>query len=228
MLRMSTAVVTLFIVSLAGLACTNRSGLGLLNDSGGVGGGLGGAAGASGLGAGGMGGNQAGSGGISGAGGCIQPPCVPLDCPYGYAPSSSPCGCGQCAPPPDAGTAKDGGKKDASADGSPDLHVCGPVCAIYCQNGNVLDSSGCPTCQCKTTPDCPTGSHAVTCPPDTACALDCSEYQRGSDGCQLCARRPARLRELLRVSTVRSATDQVRADASPAHARLRPWVAPRI
>lgn len=220
MLRMSTGVVTLFIVSLAGLACANRSGLDLLWDgggkpsggssgtagaggTGGVVGGLGGAVGNGGLGSGGMGGNQTGSGGISGAGGCIPPPCVLLECLYGYAPSSSPCGCGGgCAPPPDAGrggagaggaigSGGNGGKKDASADaspdGSPDLHVCGPVCAIYCEYGNAVDSFGCPTCQCKAAPGCPTGSHAVTCPPDTTCAADCAEYQRGSDGCQLCA-----------------------------------------
>ena len=29
---------------------------------------------------------------------------------------------------------------------------CGPVCAIYCQYGNVLDKDGCPTCSCKKTP----------------------------------------------------------------------------
>jgi hypothetical protein len=39
------------------------------------------------------------SGGSSGTGGCIQPPCVFLDCTYGYQPSTSPCGCGTCAPP---------------------------------------------------------------------------------------------------------------------------------
>jgi hypothetical protein len=239
MLRISTTVVTLFIVSLAGLACSNQSSLDFRGD-GGVrpsGGSV----------------NQAGSGGISGAGGCVPPPCALLECPYGYAPSQSPCGCGECAPPPDAGaggaglggaigsggmaaggtggtsscsptaacflpacvggefqpnpsdpcgcpicvtdggTTKDGGKKDASADSGPDLHVCGPVCAIYCEYGNVLDSFGCPTCQCKAAPGCPTGSHAVTCPPDSACTLDCTEeYQRGADGCPLCAcRAPA-------------------------------------
>ncbi|ESO98052.1 hypothetical protein LOTGIDRAFT_201804 [Lottia gigantea] len=30
--------------------------------------------------------------------------------------------------------------------------VCPPVCAIYCQYGNVLDENGCATCTCKKTP----------------------------------------------------------------------------
>lgn len=42
----------------------------------------------------------------------------------------------------------------------PEKPVCGPVCAIYCQFGNVLDSQGCPTCACnKPTP-------GATCPVD--------------------------------------------------------------
>jgi hypothetical protein len=272
MLKMSTAVVPIFIVSLTGLACSDQSGLGLPGGSGGQpaegsGGKVGGsAAGGSQAGVGGSqvgaGGSQAGSGGISGGQGCVfEPTCPALNCPYGYIPASSPCGCAQCAPAPDAGAggvglggaigsggassggagsggtlsggtggtsscttvmcflpacvggeyqpdptdpcacpicvrdggaSSDGGKKDASADGSPDVHVCGPVCDIYCQYGNVLDAWGCPTCQCKPAPGCPTGSHAVTCTSDTACTLDCSEYQRGADGCQLCAcRTPA-------------------------------------
>ncbi len=248
--RMSTAVVPIFIVSLTGLACTDQSGLNLRDDGGGqLAGGSGGNAGGGGGSQSGSGGMQSGSGGISGTGGCIPPPCALLDCPYGYAPSSSPCGCGQCVPPPDAGAggaglggaigsggtgpggtssggaggttscstavcflpacvggefqpnpddtcgcpicvtdggaAMDGGKQDAAADSSP--HVCGPVCDIYCQYGNVMDPSGCPTCQCKPAPTCPAGSHAVTCSTATACTLDCSEYQRGADGCQRCA-----------------------------------------
>jgi len=250
MLRMSSALGTIFtIVCLAGLACGDHSGLGLPGGSGGLpADGSGGKVGGSGT-----GGSLAGSGGTSGAGGCaVEPPCVALNCPYGYAPSSFPCGCGECAPAPDAGSGAvgsggtvgtggmgsggtpvggtggtivcppgpacympvcaggayqpnpadpcgcpicvvdggaltDGGKKNTSPDSSPDLHVCGPVCDIYCQYGNVLDNWGCPTCQCKPATACPTGSHAVTCRPDTVCALDCSEYQRGADGCQLCA-----------------------------------------
>jgi hypothetical protein len=30
--------------------------------------------------------------------------------------------------------------------------TCGPVCLIYCQDGNVLDENGCPTCRCKRSP----------------------------------------------------------------------------
>jgi hypothetical protein len=30
--------------------------------------------------------------------------------------------------------------------------TCGPVCEIYCQYGNVLDTKGCPTCSCKKSP----------------------------------------------------------------------------
>jgi hypothetical protein len=30
--------------------------------------------------------------------------------------------------------------------------TCGPMCTIYCPYGNVLDSTGCPTCTCKETP----------------------------------------------------------------------------
>jgi len=29
---------------------------------------------------------------------------------------------------------------------------CGPVCQIFCENGNVLDEYGCPTCRCKPAP----------------------------------------------------------------------------
>lgn len=32
--------------------------------------------------------------------------------------------------------------------------MCGPVCAIYCQFGNVTDGNGCPTCKCNPAPMC--------------------------------------------------------------------------
>jgi hypothetical protein len=44
--------------------------------------------------------------------------------------------------------------------------VCPPVCAIYCQYGNVPDANGCPTCQCNPPPPdlcatlkCASGTH---------------------------------------------------------------------
>jgi hypothetical protein len=69
----------------------------------------------------------------------------------------------------------------------PSPPVCGPVCDIFCQYGNVLDASGCPTCQCNPPPNpclaatCPAGSHCeqqdgkcatATCPPVAVCVPD--------------------------------------------------------
>lgn len=34
----------------------------------------------------------------------------------------------------------------------PSTAPCGPVCALYCPAGNVLDERGCPTCRCKPEP----------------------------------------------------------------------------
>jgi hypothetical protein len=36
--------------------------------------------------------------------------------------------------------------------------MCGPVCDIFCQNGNVLDANGCPTCECNPPPPCLPGN----------------------------------------------------------------------
>ncbi|XP_052084884.1 BPTI/Kunitz domain-containing protein 4-like [Mytilus californianus] len=46
---------------------------------------------------------------------------------------------------------------------------CGPVCAIFCINGNVIDARGCPTCQCRSSPPverrCPRNSRSnIGCP----------------------------------------------------------------
>ncbi|CAG2233474.1 unnamed protein product [Mytilus edulis] len=30
--------------------------------------------------------------------------------------------------------------------------TCGPVCKIFCENGNVMDKRGCPTCKCRSSP----------------------------------------------------------------------------
>jgi hypothetical protein len=64
--------------------------------------------------------------------------------------------------------------------------TCGPVCQIFCENGNVLDAKGCPTCACNppkpTDPcavvKCAAGTHCeahavmcvkAPCPPIAAC-----------------------------------------------------------
>ena len=59
---------------------------------------------------------------------------------------------------------------------------CGPVCAIYCEHGNVMDSQGCPTCECKPDP----GSR---CPP--VCAIYCPNgNEEDSNGCPTCKCKP--------------------------------------
>lgn len=67
--------------------------------------------------------------------------------------------------------------------------ACGPVCEISCDNGDVLDANGCPTCRCNPSPpedpcaavDCVIGNHCVAtnvqcvkapCPPIFTCVPD--------------------------------------------------------
>jgi len=169
MRKMSKSVAALSVAGLLALACGERSGLNSGGGSGGANGGQpgggtagtmggsGGAVGSGGLLAGGTGGSQAGSGGNSGTGGCIQPPCGA--CPYGYVPSTSPCGCGECAPPPSAGSGAQGSGGAVSSGGAPGLGgavgfggtggcvlVACPMLA--CANGYQpsADPCGCPTC----------------------------------------------------------------------------------
>ena len=64
---------------------------------------------------------------------------------------------------------------------SPGASLCGPICDIYCQFGNVLDSNGCPTCSCNPPPTvCP----AVKC---KACTYG---YLLDANGCQTCTCAP--------------------------------------
>ena len=44
--------------------------------------------------------------------------------------------------------------------------VCPPVCQIFCEYGNVLDTNGCPTCKCNPPPN---ACAAVLCPAGTIC-----------------------------------------------------------
>ncbi|KAK7088786.1 antistasin-like isoform X1 [Littorina saxatilis] len=53
---------------------------------------------------------------------------------------------------------------------------CGPVCLIFCEFGNVLDSRGCPTCRCRDAPMCP----EITCP------RPCRQGYKTVAGCQTC------------------------------------------
>jgi hypothetical protein len=71
-----------------------------------------------------------------------------------------------------------GGKSDGGVDVPP---MCGPVCAIFCPNGNVLDERGCPTCRCNPPPMCP----AVAC--DLFCRYG---YQKDDKGCEVCKCNP--------------------------------------
>jgi len=76
--------------------------------------------------------------------------------------------------------------------------VCGPVCQIFCENGNVLDAAGCPTCACNPPPvtdpcatvRCAAGTHcaaiappcapgAGACPPQAMCVADASKVTCG-------------------------------------------------
>nr|XP_022339058.1 BPTI/Kunitz domain-containing protein 4-like [Crassostrea virginica] len=52
---------------------------------------------------------------------------------------------------------------DVQSSESRSYRRCGPVCAIFCPNGNVLDKFGCPTCRCKP-PICPLVLCARPCP----------------------------------------------------------------
>jgi hypothetical protein len=55
-----------------------------------------------------------------------------------------------------------GGRAQPGTGGAP---VCGPVCAIYCPHGHVLDANGCPTCACNPAPGACTTAECGTPPP---------------------------------------------------------------
>ncbi|XP_025091567.1 antistasin-like [Pomacea canaliculata] len=63
----------------------------------------------------------------------------------------------------------------------PPTHECPPQCKIFCEYGFVLDSYGCPTCQCKQRPDCP----FLKCP-----AIDCPYGRLEENGCPTCRCKP--------------------------------------
>ncbi len=134
------------------------------------------------------------------AGACNPVVCT-LACQYGFATGPDGCEICACAPPPS----------------QPDAGACGPVCAIYCPYGHVKDGNGCDTCTCKPPPggtqcgfntcaaglECCNASCGICVPPGGACtqqACACAPvvctlacqygFQRGADGCEICACAP--------------------------------------
>jgi len=117
------------------------SGGGTTTMTGGTRSGSGGAAGGSDSAAGGSGGWNGGTGGTT-----ICPPimCLLPACQYGTLPSTLPCGCPTCAPPPDAGAPIDAPIEDAHRADGPT--VCTAACVVpNCPNGTV---KGPPPCSC--------------------------------------------------------------------------------
>ena len=203
MRKMSTGVAVLFLAGLLGLACTDKSGLTPLGGSGGnaggakggqagsvvgrgTAGGSGGTIGAGGVGAGGTSvtGGATGNGGTTGTGGCPLIACPAIACLYGSLPNPDPCGCSLCAPPPDAGVAKDGGATDGP-------RICPPVAcpAIGCVGGTQPnpDPCGCPIC--APTPDAGIAKDACLALPCAMPLCPGGSYVPSPDpcGCPVCA-----------------------------------------
>jgi hypothetical protein len=163
--------IALGLVMMAG--CIDRNGLDIV-DSGS--GGAGGQAGGSG-GAGGTGGQVGGSGGGAGHGGAGGQTGGAGGQTGGSGGGGSGGGGGVAGAGGQTG-GTGGSKMDGGTDGP---FMCGPVCAIYCPYGNVIDSRGCPTCQCKPPPMCT----------PVACDLFCKYgYQKDANGCELCKCNP--------------------------------------
>jgi hypothetical protein len=103
-----------------------------------------------------------------------------------------------------------GGTGGRKADGGTDVPpMCGPVCALYCPNGNVPDERGCPTCKCNPPPACPAVACGLVCryglatddkgcaackcnPPPmctpVTCKLFCPHgFKKDAQGCEVCA-----------------------------------------
>ena len=118
-----------------------RAGGGTTTTTGGARSGSGGMAGGSGSSAGGSGGWNGGTGGTTI---CPAITCLLPACQYGTLPSTSPCGCPTCAPPPDAGAPFDAPIEDAHRADGPT--VCTAACVLpNCPSGTV---KGPPPCSC--------------------------------------------------------------------------------
>jgi hypothetical protein len=85
---------------------------------------------------------------------------------------------GGTTPTKDAGVPKDG-------------RTCPPICDIFCEYGNVLDSNGCQTCSCNPPPKADAGASkdAVVCP--SVCLSLCLYGNvLDSNGCPTCTCNP--------------------------------------
>jgi hypothetical protein len=106
-------------------------------------------------------------------GGCTSVACPTMACLYGYLPSSDPCGCSGCAPPPDAGVAKDAG--------NPDSPIClgpPPPCALppkTCPAGSQLVSPPCGCTGCMPV-DGGTAVDGATADAGLSCNMSASQY----------------------------------------------------
>jgi hypothetical protein len=132
--------------------------------------------------------------------GLLCGPVCMIFCLYGNVLDDRGCPTCTCNPAPVDGGGKDTRSADAGPpDVGPDVMTCGPVCAIDCQYGNVMDAKGCPTCTCnpppidgggKDTGVVESGSDAVICGP--VCDIYC-QYGNVVDnrGCETCACNPA-------------------------------------
>ena len=215
MRKMSTGVAALFVAGLSGLACSDQSGLnppgGGNGDKGGqagsaVGSGTTGASGGT-IGTGGatvgtggtpIAGGATNTGGTTPAGGmpiigstggtngCPLIACPAIGCLYGYRPNPDPCGCPICAPPPDAGVAKDAGGQDGR------ICLALPCAMPICPGGlSNPDPCGCPVCATDggTATDAGKKDAPRICPPINCPMLACLDgYQSSPDpcGCPIC------------------------------------------
>jgi Antistasin family len=167
----------LVAVSLTG--CLDRGGLDPTDDGGGppdggkaTGGktGTGGAPGTGGIQA---SGGAPGTGGVPGSGGIVGT--------GGVSATGGKTGTGG-SPGSGGGGAAHGTGGIGGTGGTGGQRMCGPVCLIFCQYGNVTDASGCPTCGCKPPPVCA----GIACP--VACQF--GYVKDPTTGCNTCACSP--------------------------------------
>ena len=103
-----------------------------------------------------------------GAGKCVDNPADTCDPAKGGADCGGICSCVQNVACVKGATFDSSTKVCACVVPTPPPPTCGPVCLIFCENGNVLDANGCPTCTCNPPPtDNPCAT--VRCAADTHC-----------------------------------------------------------